>query len=360
MCERRIAAAPAATGEAMRVLYSTDAVPAHDRFDYFRDVAASTPVPLEIRGERGSRCNVRMEILELGASTLSTMTARDDTRLELYRTPRLIRRSDPGAYRLLLNVQGRIELVQEGRQAHLTAGQMALYDISRPFHGWRQATRGSCQLVMLTVPHSLLPPPSRSIRQLIGAKLASRTGVGALVVDHLTRMATDADSYTPADRGRLARVSLDLLDALVAHELDTAATAAADPESSRRVLLLRVHAFIDQRLSDSALSPEAVAAAHHVSLRSLQKLFQAEGITVAAWIRRRRLARCRDDLADASLWAQPIHRIGARWGFSDPGQFSRVFRDRYGMCPREWRELAARAAPAAAGDPAVIGAGAPG
>ncbi len=39
------------------------------------------------------------------------------------------------------------------------------------------------------------------------------------------------------------------------------------------------------------LSPAAVAAAHHISLRSLHQLFHDEGLTVAGWIRQRRLER---------------------------------------------------------------------
>ena len=53
------------------------------------------------------------------------------------------------------------------------------------------------------------------------------------------------------------------------------------PETHRRALLTRIQAFIQQRLGDPELSPGVIAAAHHISLRYLRKLFQEQGTTVA-------------------------------------------------------------------------------
>ena len=63
-----------------------------------------------------------------------------------------------------------------------------------------------------------------------------------------------------------------------------------------------------------------IAAAHHISLRSLHQLFHDEGLTVAGWIRQRRLECCRRDLSDPALAARPVAAIAARWGFLEPGR----------------------------------------
>ena len=52
-----------------------------------------------------------------------------------------------------------------------------------------------------------------------------------------------------------------------------------------------------------------------MSVRSLHQLFHDEGLTVAGWIRQRRLERCRRDLADPGLAARPIAAIAAQLGF---------------------------------------------
>ncbi|HET6748267.1 MAG TPA: helix-turn-helix domain-containing protein, partial [Actinomycetes bacterium] len=87
------------------------------------------------------------------------------------------------------------------------------------------------------------------------------------------------------------------------------------------------------------LAPETIAAAHHVSVRYLYKLFEAQGQGVAGQVRRRRLERCRRDLLDPALQARPVGAIGARWGLPDPASFSRAFRDAYGIPPGEYRAM---------------------
>jgi AraC-like DNA-binding protein len=100
-----------------------------------------------------------------------------------------------------------------------------------------------------------------------------------------------------------------------------------------------VHAFIEQRLGDPALTPGQVATANYISVRYLHKLFETEQTSVAEWIRRRRLERCRRDLLDPAYRDRPVEAIGERWGFKDGAHFSRVFKRRFAAPPAEYRRL---------------------
>jgi AraC-like DNA-binding protein len=110
--------------------------------------------------------------------------------------------------------------------------------------------------------------------------------------------------------------------------------------------MLRIHAFIDAQMEDPDLDPASIAAAVHISTRYLYKLFEGEGLTVAGWIRARRLERCRRDLLDPLLRHQTVSAIAARWGIADPARFSRQFRVAFGQTPSEYRQasLASRLA----------------
>jgi AraC-like DNA-binding protein len=119
---------------------------------------------------------------------------------------------------------------------------------------------------------------------------------------------------------------------------------AVPSESRENALLLRVHAFIEARLGDPRLSPAMIAAPHHISLRSLHKLFEPRRETVASWIRQRRLERCRQDLLDPAQAHLPVSAIAMRWGFIDPTHFNRSFRRAHGVPPGQYRANGGRVA----------------
>ena len=58
--------------------------------------------------------------------------------------------------------------------------------------------------------------------------------------------------------------------------------------------------------------------------------------TLGSWIRDQRLAAAREDLANASD-KRSIGEIAYARGFADQAQFSRAFRARYGITPKEAR-----------------------
>jgi AraC-like DNA-binding protein len=113
-------------------------------------------------------------------------------------------------------------------------------------------------------------------------------------------------------------------------------------QTRQRALARRIFAFVDSHLGDPGLSPATIADEHHISLRYLHKLFEAEHTTVAAWIRGRRLERCRRDLLDPALADRPVGAVAQRWGLPNSAHFSRAFKAAYGRSPGEFRAEAFR------------------
>ena len=116
-------------------------------------------------------------------------------------------------------------------------------------------------------------------------------------------------------------------------------------------LRAEVEAFIERRLRDPDLDVRQIAAAHYVSPRTLYRLFDGPGESVAGYIRGRRLDRCRREiLARPDL---PLVAICERWGMGDPKHFARKYRARFGESPQETR---LQAGAALAADAAGVGA----
>ena len=56
------------------------------------------------------------------------------------------------------------------------------------------------------------------------------------------------------------------------------------------------------------------------------------------YVQTQRLERCKRDLGDPAYQARHIGEIAFAWGFNDLAHFSRIFKQRFGVSPREWRE----------------------
>jgi AraC family transcriptional activator of tynA and feaB len=109
---------------------------------------------------------------------------------------------------------------------------------------------------------------------------------------------------------------------------------APSTSTAQPALRAAIDRYIERHLLDGSLTPEAIAAAHGVSIRTVNRIFNATGQTIGEVIRVRRLARAREELAESD---HPVSVIAHRWGFSDTPHFSRSFKAQYGSSPREYR-----------------------
>jgi AraC-like DNA-binding protein len=309
-----------------------------DRLDFLHDMVATTWVPMECRAITDNPDYVgHFRASGLGPMQVVVM---DVTPLRVCRTPELISQEDPDMLKLALVRGGNSCVVaQGGRQASVSTGEFAIYDTRRPYEVVCGASGDwSMQAMTFMFPPSLLPLSRSQLRELTAVRFQASAGLGDLTAQFLLQLARNVDHYSPAEAARLSTAALEVLATRLAHELDVRDWGT--PEARRHALLTTVQAFIHQHLGDTGLSPAMIAAAHHISLRSLHQLFHDQGLTVAGWIRQRRLECCRRDLSDPALAPRPVAAIAARWGFSSAGDFSRAFRAVHGLPPAAYRKSA--------------------
>lgn len=303
-------------------------------FELFREIAGTLPEPVELHSREGAEFGFECRYQSLGSIDVIDMSTTGRAQIGVRRGPRLIRRSDPECYRLLISMQGYTGISQGSRDGVLGPGDIGLYDTSQPHHGWRNAD-GPARLLMVMLPRPLVPVHPRAIRDLTGARMPGTEGVAVLVRRMVGEFADGVAACAPPDGTRLAGVIADLVGVLLARCLAAPGSMAAN--AHQRTLMVRIQAFIDQRLADRQLSPGQIAAAHHIGIRTLHRLFANHGYTVAGWIRQRRLDRCRRDLADPRFACQYIDTIARRWAFADGAHLSKAFKSAYGISPAQWR-----------------------
>lgn len=319
----------------MHTVYRSEDHALPDRFDAWQSITHAH-LPMLLHPDDPRDCTATISRAPIGAAHLTRLQFSPHRAV---RDAKLVRRCDPEVYILALCVRGGLTMSQRRNETHLEPGQLTVFDTSRPLSSEAGVlTSGMTEVLNLNVPKQLLPLPADKVDSLLATRLPSEHGLGAVVADTLRSIRNQAPYCTPADAARLGTVALDLLVALLSRHFDDG--RPVPPESRRIALLTAVEDFIQRNLGDPALTPAAVADAHHISTRYLHRIFEQHDTTVAALIRCRRLDRCRRDLGDPGLAHVPIRAIAARWGFPQPGEFSRAFTRAYGTPPSGFRRAA--------------------
>ncbi|MGY0056499.1 helix-turn-helix domain-containing protein [Streptomyces sp. LZ34] len=287
----------------------------------------------------------RVHAVDLPSTRVATFSF---SPLSARRGPAQIRRHDPENYFLFLVQGSMIQLEQSRNVACLTSGGMAVFDTSHPLAADFPSQDGCRHRVsLMQLPRTSLPLPFDKMDQLLGRSLVARSPAGVLLGHFLSGFPDSAAHGGLAELHRMGTIGVDLAAAFFAALLDVG--DALPVETREHVLLVRVNAFIDHNLGDPELRPAAIAAHHHISVRTLHLLFRTQPGTVSATIRRRRLERCRTDLIDPRLRHRTIGDIAIRWGFRHLADFSRAFRAAYGTAPSDFRNSVFRRSPGETG-----------
>lgn len=169
-----------------------------------------------------------------------------------------------------------------------------------------------------------------------GTVIDSRVGIGAVLYSHVDSLAQQLELFTVADHAAVRRATLELLTAAMSHRVETPQRGLAQR------YLKQLQDYILANLQDERLSPTSIAEANNMSPRYVHMLFAQIGVSASSWIRTQRLERCRDDLRSRAYRDCGIAEIAYTWGFTDPSHFTRVFKQHYGLGPREYREAQPR------------------
>ncbi|MFD9521206.1 helix-turn-helix domain-containing protein [Streptomyces sp. NPDC059979] len=318
---------------------SAAAVPAVERFDWFNDVVASALMPTALSSERSADFQAEAAVLDIGAAQVSSF---EYSHVRSRRTPALIRRGDPEQYQPALLTRGRMWMSQCGSDAELAPGDMILWDTSHPFEADCRAGNGTLRALVVQLPRTALPLRAGRIDTLLGRRIGADIGMGAVLARFIASLGAHGSECAPQELHRMGTVAIELASACLAQRIDAYGELPA--ETRARALRERIDAMVEHNLGDPALTPDLIAAAHGISVRALHALFRTEPESVAATVRRRRLERCRADLARPELAGRPVHEIAARWCFANAAAFSRAFRGAYGISPTDFRRETARAA----------------
>lgn len=305
-------------GEGLRLSGGSRGEAGTGSVDGFLERLESSGLP-PLRGDRQTGEDFRADVVsrDLGPLRLAELVTPAG---ECFRDAGSARARDSELWQVEVVTRGQVRAEQGGSTAVLGPTDLVLIDPVRPV---RFASSATTHVTML-MPRDRLRLGADDAARLVGVRIRGDRGPGALVSSLVRGMTRSVDGFRAHEADRSAAAVIELIAVMLASRLGD------DRPVDDDVLRTRIVGFIEARLSDRDLSPAKVAAVHHVSVRRLHKLFQDQPLTVAALIRRRRLERCRADLARRNT---TVAAVAASWGFADPAHFSRLFKATFGHSP---------------------------
>jgi AraC-like DNA-binding protein len=248
------------------------------------------------------------------------------TAFTMTRGPALIAQG-PDQLLIFLQVEGSCDSDCGGRRGRIEPGDVAIMDYARPFRSavtdyenlMILVARGSVPAALLAIePHGLVFPCGSGAARLIGAALKE--------------LYAQADDLTVSEAEAAIEGIMALTTACARARL---AGNEADHVKSKRQAALD---YVDAHLGDTQLGPDEIAAAAHVSRASLYRLLAAEGGIRAVLLTRRLDQALRLMMADHKD-ERSLTDIATCCGFGGTSQFSRAFRARFGVPPRQYLAL---------------------
>lgn len=254
------------------------------------------------------------------------------TRQTLRRLPQRASDNEGEYFLVVMQVTGCGTVTQADRQAVLQPGDFTLYDTTRPY----VLDFGSAfQQLVISVPRDQLRLQLPGTEHLTACHISGDRPMGRLLRDLVRGLPAAIDESMKDAHSYVSEAVVDL----IAANLRTL-QAATEPVPSRlqRYQEERIKAFIQEHATDSELTVSRVAQALDMSVSAVYRAFETQHVCVAEMIWLERLSAARAALRNRSFASKSIKEIAFESGFSDAAHFSRVFRQRFGITARAFRE----------------------
>jgi AraC-like DNA-binding protein len=268
-----------------------------------------------------------LDNLDLGDFHVSTVSSAAQT---VRRTRDAIRKSSNDHFLLSLQTSGNGILFQDDRVAILRPGDFALYDSTRPYQLQFDDKFGQ---IVLQLPRQTVNERLMRADLLTAKRVDGRSGVGLLTSNFIRQLHEQIEAIDEMSSGRLKASAVDLLATALAEQ----SGGQANCSEGHAILRRRVCSYIDMHLSDHDLTCEKIAARHFISERQLRRIFEGSELSLSEWIWSRRLEQAKRDLADPLKAPLSVTAIAYDVGYKDSAHFSRAFKARFGISPRNWR-----------------------
>jgi AraC-like DNA-binding protein len=307
--------------------YSTSGLEPRRRIEYWNDLVCNSVTKLAVSPLNRRDFSGRLARAQVGPIRLVDV---ESDPAVVYHSRQHIARSLEPVFLLCVQLEGQCQFRQNGREALLRTSDFTLCDSTLPY----EISFDRNRMLVLGISQQTLRRYIACPEAVIALPMSGRTGLSGLLSSFLRNF---WQQYaTQIDVAFSERIGSTLLE-LTASAYAVVPQAAAEGSTLKTAWRVRIRDFIETHLHDPEMTPQRIAAALHMSARYLHHLFEEGDETAARYILRRRLDECARAMLDGSRRNRSLLEIALNYGFNNASHFGRVFRQRFGVSPSEYR-----------------------
>lgn len=309
---------------------STDAVSDEGKAAFWADMVCQHLIHVDCNSITNAQFHGSIHLRKIAHVDVSQVAAGAQ---QVVRTARLIMQADDEYFLLNIQRQGSSLVRQDGREASLVSGDMAVYSSARCYD---LAFDSAFSQTVLVFPADMMRGMIPTIDALTATTLNSQNPTTKL----LTLMA-DCCFQTPFETmsmHTMAHAANALTEIFAANIAEFSAGIDAVKSNLALFHMARIKQYVLENLKNPELSIQNMSQSLRISPAHIHRLFKMEEQTLSAWIWTRRLLACKLALQNPAKSHLTISQIAYDCGFSNSSHFSRSFRTKFGTTAREWRE----------------------
>jgi AraC-like DNA-binding protein len=234
---------------------------------------------------------------------------------------------------LIVNRTGNVTVSSRGRDVTLGENDAVLVGSDEPQVCNRHR---SGRFIALRIPYASLSPMVVDVDDAIMHHIPADTALKLLTSYADALLDDDCGRTTPAFRHCVATHVQDLVALAVGATRDAEEIARSRGMGAARLRAAKIHTM--ENIGNRDISIGSVAEHLGMSQRHLQRLFESDGTTFAAYLLSQRLARAYRMLCEPRSVQRHVSAIAYDAGFGDLSYFNRSFRRIYGATPKEIRD----------------------
>ncbi|HEX3919570.1 MAG TPA: AraC family transcriptional regulator [Caulobacteraceae bacterium] len=314
--------------------FSSDALPARDRFDVWRDLIGRKLFRMSIDpiGEAPYRAKAALRALpslKIGIGSVSAA---------IHHHTREIALAENDDVLLVVNLRGSLLVRRASTDLVLGPGDGLIVECREP---GIYVMSGPGRHLAVRLSPGVLGAFSRHVGRAFGRVIPAPTEALKLLAGYARTLPQGEWELSPAATQVVTDHIGDLLALIVGAGGDTAAVARQRGLAAAR--LGAVKTVIRERIGHFDLTAHAVAQDQGISPRYLRQLFEAEDQNFSGYVLEQRLGQAHAMITSRRFASESISKIAFEVGFGDLSYFNRSFRRRFERTPREARAEAIRA-----------------